>query len=133
MKLSVEAWARDYVDVVPRGQPQAAAAAAAAGQPQAASLANLQALYTKHVIPDALLQLWRPAACGTVQTLLREGEDMAAGRQRVLHDWLTYIATRLLHVDTHPTLSRLLVCSEGLATLPHSRCRPSIQGVSSRD
>ena len=108
MKLSSEIWIRDYVDAVP--------ATCGNGQPQAASLDRLQVLYTKHVIPDGVLQLWSNrvrAPKAKVQTILREGEDMEAGKQRINHEWLQFITTHLLQVDSHPTLSRFFYLSGG--------------------
>ena len=79
LKRSTEAWVCKTVDVVPRAacQPHATA-----GQPQAASdftskLALLQIIYTKHVIPDELLELWTNSTPdGKLQSSLRGGHSM---------------------------------------------------------
>ena len=101
IKSSAEAWVRDHVDIVPF-QPHAASSASD-GQPSAA---NLQLLYTKRVIPDALLQLWQSSLGGRVQTMLREGENMTAGRHRIHQEWMEYLTKYLMRVDAHPTLTR---------------------------
>ena len=110
---SAERWIRENVTAVVPPPPQAA------GQPQA-TLARLQALYTKHVIPDALLQLWSDGAAPTLQTYLRVGEDIEAGTQRIRDEWLAFLTTRLFHVDAHPTLTRFFTfrgCVDRLLTL----------------
>jgi hypothetical protein len=116
LKRSTEVWVCKTVDVVAR----------APGQPQAASdstskLALLQSIYTKHVIPDELLELWTNSTPdGKLQTSLREGEDMAAGRERIHSEWVRFILTNLLQVDGHPTLSRFFTfrgCVDRMLTL----------------
>ena len=101
------------------GQPQATVPRHA-GQPQATDLARLQDLYTKHVIPDAMLHLWSDGTAPSLQTYIRDGEDIAAGTQRIRDEWLLFITTRLLHVDCHPTLTRFFTfrgCVDRLLTL----------------
>ena len=116
MKESVKEWVGANSEVLPAGgagQPQAAAGQpqAAVGQPQAAGLqaARLQALYTKHVIPDELLKYWHgPATGGRAQlrTVAKEGENIAAAKVNLEKDCVAFILKDLLAVDTHPTITR---------------------------
>ena len=79
-KSSIAKWVHLHVEVVEPGaihQPQAVA-----HQPQAVAAAlshadRMQILYTKHVIPDELLQLWHGSTLTKLLTVAEHGQDHA--------------------------------------------------------
>jgi hypothetical protein len=98
-KISIAKWVQLHVEVVePEAihQPQAVAAASS-------HAARMQILYTEHVIPDELLQLWhRSTLTGELQTVAKHGQDHAT-----IHDaWTVFCLEKLFRLDTHPTLTR---------------------------
>jgi len=118
-RRSVEQWVHCNLEVFLPGDP-GRPQAAADGQPQAA---RLQALYTDHVIPNDLLQFWIvPAEGGTgkLQMVMKDGEDMAAARERLENECSAFLVKRLLHVDSHPTLTRFFTyrgCVDRMLTM----------------
>ena len=84
--------------------------------PQAACLsyaALMQIVYTARVIPKVLLRLWSNTA-DKLQTIIIiiEGQDMGAARVEIEEAWTRFILTSLLHVDSHPTLSRFFLSGQ---------------------
>ena len=65
----------------------------------------LQRLYTEHVVPKEMLRLWNNGF-GCMRHRLQAGEDPVEERPRVVNEFVQWITTHLLHVDSHPTLSR---------------------------
>jgi len=116
-KQSVQAWVRANSEVFgPGGQPQAAPD----GQPRAA---RLQALYTQHVISNDLLQRSSLSATGgaaKLHTVIKEGEDLAAARERLETECVAMLLTELLRVDSHPTITRFFTfrgCVDRMLTM----------------
>ena len=62
----------------------------------------MQLVYTKHVIPEEMLELWHSSANEKLQTVVKDGQDHA----EMIRAWIDLFLIRLLRVDTHPTLSR---------------------------
>ena len=65
----------------------------------------LQRLYTEHVVPRDMLRLWNNGF-GCMRHRLEPGENPDEERPRVVNDFVQWIVKHLLHVDSHPTLSR---------------------------
>ena len=65
----------------------------------------MQIVYTDRVIHEDLLRLWSNTA-DKLQTIVIEGQDMETARVEIEEEWTRFILTRLLHVDSHPTLTR---------------------------
>ena len=65
----------------------------------------MQIVYTDRVIPKDLLRLWSNTA-DKLQTIVTKGQDMETARVEIEEEWTRFISTSLLHVDSHPTLSR---------------------------
>ena len=128
-KLSTAKWVREHVEVI--CQPQGACQPLAACQPQAAHqsetqsetqplvacqpqaarqpyAALMQIVYTDRVIPKDLLRLWSNIA-DKLQTVVIEGQDMETARVEIEEEWTRFILTSLLHVDSHPALSRFFL------------------------
>ena len=79
----------------PDGLPAAATLAApGAAPPVAGSWKALQALYTKHVVPDELIKLW------TLDNHINGAERTSVEMQRA-----EFVLKNLLRGDAHPTLS----------------------------
>ena len=97
-KVSVAKWVQDNLDSLCESLPQAA---------------QLQVVYTKHVISDELVAL-----CKSITP--KPGEDMAAARKRRQDGWVSFVLTELLHVDDHPTLTRFFtfrICVDHMLTM----------------
>ena len=91
-------------------------------QPQAAALQNL---YTKHVVPDAVLQR---IADGPV---LEEGQREAVGQR-----WHSFLVDHLLHPDDHPTLTRFFTfrgCVDRMLLMALLEFPVEVSGVKLRD
>ena len=98
LKVSIAQWVHLHLEVVEPvaiHQPQAVSAALS-------HAARMQIVYTKHVIPDELLQLWHSSAHEKLQTVAKHGQDHA----EIYSAWADLVVIKLLRVDTHPTLSR---------------------------
>ena len=83
------------------------------GQPPAAransQLKCLQALYTEHVVPNEMIQLWGA-----------DEESMDADLERVKQDRVAFVLTKLLQGDNHPTLTRFFTfraCVDRMLTM----------------
>ena len=79
----------------------------------------LQRLYTKHVVPDRMLALWNNGL-GDLRHRLEPGLDPDEERPRVVSDFVQWIVKHLLHVDSHPTLSRFFTfrgCVDRMLTM----------------
>ena len=97
-KLSVAKCVHDSLDTLSPSDT-AETQAALDGQPQAA---QLQVVYTKHVISDELVAL-----CQSITQ--QPGEDIFAARKRREDGWISFVLKQLLHVDHHPTLTRFFL------------------------
>ena len=71
----------------------------------------MQIVYTDRVIPKDLLRLWSNTA-DKLQTVVIEGQDMETARVEIEEEWTRFILTRLLHVDSHPTLTRFFLSGQ---------------------
>ena len=79
----------------------------------------LQRLYTEHVVPQDMLRLWNNGL-GCMRHRLGPGEDLVEERPRVVNDFVQWIVKHLLHVDSHPTLSRFFTfrgCVDRMLTM----------------
>ena len=79
----------------------------------------LQRLYTEHVVPQDMLRLWNNGF-GCMRHRLKPGEDPIEERPRVVNDFVQWIVKHLLHVDSHPTLSRFFTfrgCVDRMLTM----------------
>ena len=119
-QASVKRWVHDTLDLL---LPNDASHSAAESQPQAAGgqpqAARLQALYTKHVIPDDLLELWN-GDTSKLQTIVKMGGQPQAARERMESERVKFLVTSLLHVDNHPTLTRFFTfrnCMDRMLTM----------------
>ena len=66
---------------------------------------KLQELYTKHVIPDTMVELWNNGA-GHLSHKLPPDVKASASRSRLVSRFTTFIVKYLLTPDEHPTLTR---------------------------
>ena len=66
---------------------------------------KLQELYTKHVIPDTMVELWNNGA-GHLSHKLPPDVEASASRSRLVSRFTTFIVKYLLTPDEHPTLTR---------------------------
>ena len=71
----------------------------------------MQIVYTDRVIHKDLLRLWSNTA-DKLQTVIIEGQDMGTARVEIEEEWNRFILTSLLHVDSHPTLSRFFLSGQ---------------------
>ena len=97
-KVSVAKWVHDNLDALCKSLPQAA---------------QLQVVYTKHVISDELVAL-----CQSITQ--QPGEDIFAARKRREDGWISFVLKQLLHVDHHPTLTRFFtfrICVDHMLTM----------------
>jgi len=79
----------------------------------------LQRLYTEHVVPREMLRLWNNGF-GSMRHRLEPGENPDAERPRVVNEFVQWIVKHLLHVDSHPTLSRFFTfrgCIDRMLTM----------------
>ena len=81
----------------------------AAGSAQALALKKL---YTHHVIPDSMLRLWNNGFREGPRHRVRPGEDPNEERPRVLHEFIQWIVTHHLRVDSSPTSTRFFTFRE---------------------
>ena len=72
----------------------------------------VQNLYTQHVIPDSMLRLWNNGFRAGPRHRVRPGEDPNEERPRVLHEFIQWIVTHHLRVDSSPTLTRFFTFRE---------------------
>ena len=79
----------------------------------------LQRLYTEHVVPERMLDLWNNGL-GCLRHRLAPGQDPVAERPRIVNDFVQWIVKHLLHFDSHPTLSRFFTfrgCIDRMLTM----------------
>ena len=79
----------------------------------------LQRLYTEHVVPEDMLRLWNNGL-GCMRHRLKPGESPEEERPRVVSEFVQWIVNCLLHVDTHPTLTRFFTfraCVDRMLTM----------------
>ena len=79
----------------------------------------LRLLYTEHVVPDDMLRLWNNGL-GHLRHRLPPGQDPVEERPRLVNEFVQWIVKHLLHVDTHPTLSRFFTfraCVDRMLTM----------------
>lgn len=109
--FSVREWVVAALVVQPAEAGEDAAATGAA--------AALQLLYTEHVVPKGMLALWNNGL-GSLRHRLAPGQDPVAERPRLVNDFVQWIVKHLLHVDSHPTLSRFFTfrgCIDRMMTM----------------
>ena len=108
-KVSVAKCVHDSLDTLSPSDT-AETQAALDGLPQAA---QLQVVYTKHVISYELIAL-----CQSITQ--QPGEDIFAARKRREDGWISFVLKHLLHVDHHPTLTRFFTfrnCVDRMLTM----------------
>ena len=79
----------------------------------------LQKLYTLHVVPEEMLALWNNGL-SIMRHRLPPGEDPVQERPRIRDRFVHWISKHLLHVDSHPTLSRFFTfrdCIDRMLTM----------------
>ena len=101
--FSVREWVVADLVVQPAEAGEDAAATGAA--------ANLQLLYTEHVVPASMLALWNNGL-GSLRHRLAPGQHPVAERPRLVNEFVQWIVKHLLHVDSHPTLNRFFTFRE---------------------
>ena len=109
---SVREWVAADLVVLPPAEEEDTAATGAAKQ--------LQVLYTQHVVPDDLLLLWNNGLGSLRHRLLEPGQDPQRERARLVSEFVQWIVRHLLHVDSHPTLSRFFTfraCVDRMLTM----------------
>ena len=94
--FSVREWVVADLLVQPAEEGEDAAATGAAKA--------LQRLYTEHVVPDAMLELWNNGL-GNLRHRLAPGQDPVEERPRVVNEFVQWIVKHLLHANSHPTLN----------------------------
>ena len=110
--FSVREWVLQNLVVQP---PEAVEDTAATG-----AAMGLQRLYTEHVVPSRMLALWNNGFGSLRHRLLVPGQDPDQERPRVVNDFVQWIVQHLLHVDSHPTLSRFFTfrgCVDRMLTM----------------
>ena len=73
--------------------------------------ADLQTLYTKHVITERMAALWNNGF-GDMSTVVEDGLQPAIERGDLVRSFTECIVKTLLVVDSHPTLSRFFTFRE---------------------
>ena len=66
---------------------------------------DLRELYTEHVVPDTMVELWNIGA-GHLSHKLAPGVEASASRSTLVNRFTTFIVKYLLTPDEHPTLTR---------------------------
>ena len=110
--FSVREWVVQKLVVQPQAADEDTAGIAAAKA--------LQTLYTEHVVPSRMLALWNNGLGSLRHRLLTPGQDPDEERPRVVNDFVQWIVKHLLHVDSHPTLSRFFTfrgCIDRMMTM----------------
>ena len=85
-----------------------------------AETAKLQTLYTKHVLPNAMLALWNNGHRNGLCHVVQADQDPATERPRVVANFVKWIVTNLLRVGSSPTLSRFFTfrdCIDNMHTM----------------
>ena len=80
---------------------------------------KLRTLYTEHVLPDTMLALWNDGI-DRLSHVVRAGEDPVEQRPRLVREFVQWIVTQLMHVDSCPTLSRFFTyrdCQDRMLTM----------------
>ena len=76
-------------------------------------------MYTQHVLPDELLQLWN-CDLGVLEHCVSADGDPAALRPGLVERFALWLVTHLLTIDSHPTLSRIFTfrgCVDRMVTM----------------
>ena len=84
-----------------------------------AATTALETLYTQHVFPQGMLDLWNNGL-GAMRHRLKPGGDPVEERPRVVNLLVQWIVGHLLHVDSHPTLTRFFTfrgCTDRMLTM----------------
>ena len=74
-------------------------------------VAGMTNVYTEHVISKGLQELWHNTTPdGKFQTFCDNENDATVIKQK----WIAFLLEKLLHVDTHPTLTRFFLSAVAL-------------------
>ena len=80
----------------------------------------MQSLYTEHVLPTSMLALWNNGLGVMRHRLRNPDENPDVERANVVSQFVQWIVKHLLHVDSHPTLTRFFTfrgCCDRMLTM----------------
>ena len=98
--FSVNEWVVRCLKVLPAGQGDAT---------RHARTLKMRALYTQHVLPDKMLELFNNGiGMGRVSHVVRRGQHPDSERPRLVREFVQFIVKHLLHVDSAPHAEPLL-------------------------